>query len=524
MQGTPVKSCMITRAGVNWISVSGSASASQPPRARMWSAVMLAPSSVRSRFSSSTLRLYGRSRCPRPRRAGRSRSRVPDLEPSVCTEAVRARVLSPRLLILTSRYLTTPGACSVEPGLERQPSMSFATSRCREPRRSSHSRLARCGISASRSRSGPRGRRRATHSTWWVIGKASKARSASAGSPRRARYAMSAPARRGRRRRRRPPRGRSAAMSPRSRAAGAGTRRVEDDQVGADLLPYQRLRSTRSTRPRRDSTCGRGRMLAGIPSTAAARCRTRRRAPTRTARPRRPGPPRTARHPHTGRAPAPPARGAAPPARESTKVAGGSRVDLPEPAGRRAGTPPTTSGVVRPARSRRVGHASRPGSGDHGRRRPARRRRPRRPPVARRSSACSSTPLLDDPLGRRCRQSVDGDDRRGTGAVAARHAPGVDGELDPRPPAAAPSRRRAALPRSTGSHLDVQASASRWNCSATTAALSCRWYARSTCWKSQPPQRPGPAYGHGGSTRCGRGLEHLDRVARAGTGCPPRPR
>ena len=58
--GTPVKSCMITRAGVNWISLLGSASASQPASARMSSAVMFAPSSVRSRFSSSTLRLYGR--------------------------------------------------------------------------------------------------------------------------------------------------------------------------------------------------------------------------------------------------------------------------------------------------------------------------------------------------------------------------------------------------------------------------------------------------------------------------------
>ncbi len=51
-QGTPVKSCISTRAGVNWISTLGSAVESQPPRARMWSAVMLAPSSVRSRFSS----------------------------------------------------------------------------------------------------------------------------------------------------------------------------------------------------------------------------------------------------------------------------------------------------------------------------------------------------------------------------------------------------------------------------------------------------------------------------------------
>ncbi len=56
-QGTPVKSCMITRAGVNWISTDGSAVASQLASARTWSAVMFAPSSVRSRFSSRILRL-----------------------------------------------------------------------------------------------------------------------------------------------------------------------------------------------------------------------------------------------------------------------------------------------------------------------------------------------------------------------------------------------------------------------------------------------------------------------------------
>ncbi len=56
-QGTPVKSCMITRPGVNWISVLGLAAGSQEPSARMWSAVMSAPSSLRSRFSRRTLRL-----------------------------------------------------------------------------------------------------------------------------------------------------------------------------------------------------------------------------------------------------------------------------------------------------------------------------------------------------------------------------------------------------------------------------------------------------------------------------------
>ena len=63
-QGTPVKSCMITRAGVNWISLLGSAVGSQEASARMSSAVMLAPSSVRSRFSSRILRLYGRDSAP----------------------------------------------------------------------------------------------------------------------------------------------------------------------------------------------------------------------------------------------------------------------------------------------------------------------------------------------------------------------------------------------------------------------------------------------------------------------------
>ena len=56
-QGTPVKSCMITRAGVNWISTEGSSEGSQLASARTWSAVMFAPSSVRSRFSSRILRL-----------------------------------------------------------------------------------------------------------------------------------------------------------------------------------------------------------------------------------------------------------------------------------------------------------------------------------------------------------------------------------------------------------------------------------------------------------------------------------
>ena len=57
--GTPVKSCMTTRAGLNWISVAGSAFGSHCATAWIWSAVTLAPSSVRSRFSSRIFRLYG---------------------------------------------------------------------------------------------------------------------------------------------------------------------------------------------------------------------------------------------------------------------------------------------------------------------------------------------------------------------------------------------------------------------------------------------------------------------------------
>lgn len=56
-QGTPVKSCISTRAGVNWISTLGSAVASHAPSCWMWSAVMFAPSSVRSRFSSRIFKL-----------------------------------------------------------------------------------------------------------------------------------------------------------------------------------------------------------------------------------------------------------------------------------------------------------------------------------------------------------------------------------------------------------------------------------------------------------------------------------
>ena len=57
MHGTPVKSCMMTRAGEYWISWCGWSSGRQAARALMSSALTVTPSSVRSRFSSRTFRL-----------------------------------------------------------------------------------------------------------------------------------------------------------------------------------------------------------------------------------------------------------------------------------------------------------------------------------------------------------------------------------------------------------------------------------------------------------------------------------
>ena len=54
--GTPVKSCISTRAGRKAISCEGAACGSQATRASMSSLVTLTPSSWRRRFSSSTRR------------------------------------------------------------------------------------------------------------------------------------------------------------------------------------------------------------------------------------------------------------------------------------------------------------------------------------------------------------------------------------------------------------------------------------------------------------------------------------
>ena len=54
-QGTPVKSCSTTRAGMNAISCTGSSASLAEAKASMSDLVTVRSSSLRSRFSSSTL-------------------------------------------------------------------------------------------------------------------------------------------------------------------------------------------------------------------------------------------------------------------------------------------------------------------------------------------------------------------------------------------------------------------------------------------------------------------------------------
>ena len=74
-------------------------------------------------------------------------------------------------------------------------------------------------------------------------------------------------------------------------------------------------------------------------------------------------------------------------------------------------------------------------------------------------------------------------------------------------------RQREPVGGGTSSTVTSRSSpASLESCSATTAAFSRRCSASVTCWKSQPPQAPGPAYGHGGRHPVRGRVVHLDRV------------
>ena len=86
---------------------------------------------------------------------------------------------------------------------------------------------------------------------------------------------------------------------------------------------------------------------------------------------------------------------------------------------------------------------------------------------------------------------------------------GVDRELDAGAPVEPVRRRRAPARRRRrrrGAGQPVPAAR------ATTSALSARCAGSATCWKSQPPQSPGPAYGHGGATRSGEARQHRDGI------------
>ncbi len=88
----------------------------------------------------------------------------------------------------------------------------------------------------------------------------------------------------------------------------------------------------------------------------------------------------------------------------------------------------------------------------------------------------------------------------------------------PRPSTATRTRLRqpspAASPGRDRFHLDGPARARPGAPAARLIrnAFRRRWAPTSTCWKSQPPQRPGPACGHGGSTRSGDAGQDLDGI------------
>ena len=88
----------------------------------------------------------------------------------------------------------------------------------------------------------------------------------------------------------------------------------------------------------------------------------------------------------------------------------------------------------------------------------------------------------------------------------------------PRPSTATRTRLRQPSPAAspgTGSTSTARSRpARRSSCSAMRKAFSRRCAPTSTCWKSQPPQRPGPACGQGGSTRSGEGVRISTASAR----------
>ena len=84
-------------------------------------------------------------------------------------------------------------------------------------------------------------------------------------------------------------------------------------------------------------------------------------------------------------------------------------------------------------------------------------------------------------------------------AVHGERHPGAPPEPPGRPSTSSTSTRRSMPP-------------TRDSCSATRSSLSRRCAAGETCWKSQPPHRPGPAWGQSGVDTVRRRLQDLDGV------------
>ena len=131
-----------------------------------------------------------------------------------------------------------------------------------------------------------------------------------------------------------------------------------------------------------------------------------------------------------------------------------------------------------------------------------------------------------DPLdvGMRDQAPVDGLDLAAAMPVQPDDTVAAHGELDARTPA----QRRPGC--QDGAHTVTASPAAerstppmRRSCSRRTSAFIRRCRAGVTCCQSQPPQRPGPAYGHGGTTRSGEAAStstasaRQNRLARAVT-------
>ena len=85
----------------------------------------------------------------------------------------------------------------------------------------------------------------------------------------------------------------------------------------------------------------------------------------------------------------------------------------------------------------------------------------------------------------------------------------------PRPGPGDSGRAPSSSPGSASTVTSRSRPASRLSCWRITAALSDRWAGSAACCQSQPPQPPGTACGHGGSTRSGDGFRMSTASARA---------